>query len=247
MLNTPDEYQRMFEVEEKHWWYRALHNRVLRSIQAKFKSKNIRILDAGCGCGGLLFFLKSSGYQNIQGFDISKNAVEYATKRGLDIAKGDIEHFKTDQKYDVIICNDVLCYLDKTKVGGAINHFMGYLKEGGIFISNNNALDIFWGTNDIAVASKHRFNRHFFKNIFASKAIFTIEGSYWSLGLSPLVLAVRLSSRFRHFVFPKSKYLSDIDLPSPMINKALFTIANGENSIFKNQPFGSSYYFVVSK
>ena len=32
----PDEYETMFRVEQTHWWYRALHR---------------RLLDAGCGTG----------------------------------------------------------------------------------------------------------------------------------------------------------------------------------------------------
>ena len=75
MLGNKDEYDRMAEAEGKHWWYRSLHERVLRTIQKQFASRDIDILDAGCGTGGLLSYLRDNGFTNLQGFDISEFAV----------------------------------------------------------------------------------------------------------------------------------------------------------------------------
>ncbi|MEO6686238.1 MAG: class I SAM-dependent methyltransferase, partial [Dyadobacter sp.] len=64
MINNRAEYQRMFEVEQKLWWYQILHEKVLYQIEKQFKkNKNITILDAACGTGGLLSFFQANDYQ----------------------------------------------------------------------------------------------------------------------------------------------------------------------------------------
>ena len=37
MINNRAEYQRMFEVEQKLWWYQILHEKVLYQIKKHFK------------------------------------------------------------------------------------------------------------------------------------------------------------------------------------------------------------------
>jgi len=52
MLDRKQEYERMADVEMDHWWYQTLHSQVLNILEAVFPTKNISILDAGCGTGG---------------------------------------------------------------------------------------------------------------------------------------------------------------------------------------------------
>ena len=62
MINNKKEYLKMDEVESKHWWYVSLHYLTLKAIQNKFNFLDVSILDAGCGTGGLLSFLKRKKY-----------------------------------------------------------------------------------------------------------------------------------------------------------------------------------------
>ena len=59
------------------------------------------VLDIGCGNGNLLVLLKDKF--DVEGFDISKVAVEIARKRGLKIKEAGIENFKTKKKYKTIL------------------------------------------------------------------------------------------------------------------------------------------------
>ena len=69
MLINSSEYEKMYQTEEKLWWYKILHEKVLEVIILFFQeNKSIKILDAGCGTGGMLEILKKNDYINIQEF-----------------------------------------------------------------------------------------------------------------------------------------------------------------------------------
>jgi len=48
------EYEKMAEVEDRMWWYKALHRNLLGLIERFLDAPAARLLDAGCGTGGLL-------------------------------------------------------------------------------------------------------------------------------------------------------------------------------------------------
>lgn len=56
------EYDTMRRVEDTHWWYRTLRQRVLRDLKRALRGRDTaRILDDGCGTGGMLAYLKEKG------------------------------------------------------------------------------------------------------------------------------------------------------------------------------------------
>ena len=59
------EYERLAAAEERMWWFRALHRNLIRIWSATApagagEGRNPRLLDAGCGTGGLLARLGAS-------------------------------------------------------------------------------------------------------------------------------------------------------------------------------------------
>ncbi len=50
----PDEYHKMARIEDAMWYYRALHRHIVRSLSRQLPAAMVRVLDAGCGTGGLL-------------------------------------------------------------------------------------------------------------------------------------------------------------------------------------------------
>jgi SAM-dependent methyltransferase len=248
MPSSPEEYRKMYEVEEQLWWYKALHIFVFRSIEKSFGSnKNIRILDAGCGTGGMLMALKNVGFQYLKGIDYSSIAVQLAKERGLDIQEGNISDFATNETFDVIICNDVFCYMNDQEIENSLAIFNQILNPNGLIISNNNAFNIFWGTHDIAIASQRRFNWEYFFNILINNKLKIKTYNYWTFILSPLVLVTRLIQRLKYALFPQKNYSSDISLPPVWLNDFFFHLVTFEQTFLPFQPFGSSLFWVVQK
>ena len=78
MIGRSDEYEKMFRLEGQLWWYRILHERVESVLRQHFGDKrDIQLLDAGCGTGGLLSFLRQRNYNNLRGIDGSADAVAF--------------------------------------------------------------------------------------------------------------------------------------------------------------------------
>ena len=253
MLSSREEYQMMYDSEEKLWWYKILHEKILKEVVAKFgQNKNVKILDAGCGTGGLMSFLIKHGYYNIEGFDFSEDAVSFCKERKLKVQQIDLTNFDSefkDASFDIIINDDVLYQFEDEIIVRAIKNLERKLKIGGILISNNNAFDIFYGTHDIAVGGLQRFAKSDFEKYLQQTGLKIQSYAYWSLFLSPLILSVRLLQQFqlKFKLISKTEIKSDVSVPGNFVNNTLYRIVKLEEKIFRNGGFGSSLFLVMTK
>lgn len=90
------------------------------------------ILDIGCGEGTLFNFLNDAQKNKYDGIDISSAAIAKAQKkRRGNFVTADALEFLPKKKYDAIILNEVLYYLDEIAV---FEKYSGQLKKNGILI-----------------------------------------------------------------------------------------------------------------
>ncbi|MFH1701147.1 MAG: methyltransferase domain-containing protein [Candidatus Zixiibacteriota bacterium] len=97
-----------------YWHTRDISSADARSIQrAKFvesllrKDKGQKIIDVGCGRGTVLIYLRQHGYV-IGGCDIATDTVNDLIRQGYDAFICDLETEPLPEKYDVIMCLEVL-------------------------------------------------------------------------------------------------------------------------------------------
>jgi SAM-dependent methyltransferase len=237
------EYKNMFDNEQKYWWYVALHTLIFKTlIKYKIKS-NAKIIDAGCGTGGLLEFLTQKGFSNLQGFDYSIDAVDFCKKRGLDYCfQQDLNTWDPDQKYDVIISNDVLYHkniLDDTKV---LESFKNALTPGGLLILNLPAFELLKRKHDIVVETKKRYT---IKSLNASTKNIGLTKLFISYRLPLLFLFISISKLIENITKKESK--SDLDSISSFMNSLLLKMNVLENKLLLKGfkfPFGTSVFVV---
>jgi SAM-dependent methyltransferase len=254
VLINYQEYQAMFEVEDQMWWYKTLHERVISEIKTYSKDyKKLKILDAGCGTGGLLTKLKNEGIEDIEGFDYNEDAVEFAQSRGIKVTRQDIAGFAHNYSagsFDVIVSDDVLYQFEDKELVSALKDIYTVLKPGGIFITNNNAFAVFGGIHDIAVGSKRRFVKRDFDAFLGGIKGFSIQKyTYWSLFLSPMILGVRLLQKLqlKLGLVKLEEVKSDVSMPSEKVNNILYSVCKTERSLLKKSSFGSSLFMVIRK
>jgi len=253
MIDKRDEYEKMYRLEQRLWWYRILHERVVQAIRDRFGPRNdLRILDAGCGTGGLLQFLRAAGFTNLRGVDGSADAVAFSQSRGLDVTLlnlNDLATYAPDQTYEVIVCNDVLCYFDDAGIQRVLSEFQRRLAPGGILLSNNNAFAIFRGSHDEAVGSQRRFVRADFERLAPAARLRIRQAGYWPLSLSPLILAIRRWQAFQLRVGLQSPDApaSDVYFPGTFVNESLYRLVRAEQLLLRRAPFGSSLFLALER
>ncbi|MDQ1086227.1 bifunctional 2-polyprenyl-6-hydroxyphenol methylase/3-demethylubiquinol 3-O-methyltransferase UbiG [Siphonobacter sp. SORGH_AS_1065] len=251
MIGKRQEYERMHATEQSLWWYQSLHRRVGRAIEKRFgEQKNIRVLDAGCGTGGLLESLRKRGYTQLQGLDASEDAVAFTRQRGFQVQHHNLLHiasFQPGETFDVIVCDDVLCYLSEEQIVKVLTEFRRKLRPGGIFISNNNAFNWLGGTHAAALNIHRRFVLSDLKTYAQQVGLRIRQGGYWSLVLFPPIALVRSWQNFqlsRGWV--KTENLnSDVALPAAPINHTLNGLMKLEELILPLAPLGSSVFTVM--
>jgi 2-polyprenyl-3-methyl-5-hydroxy-6-metoxy-1,4-benzoquinol methylase len=100
-------------------------------------NRNARILDIGCGNGGFVYFLQSSGYKNSQGIDISREQVEESQRLGIpNIECVDLSEFLRGKErvYDIIIARDIIEHFKKEEIIAVLTLVFNSLKEGGVLV-----------------------------------------------------------------------------------------------------------------
>ncbi|MDZ7845898.1 MAG: methyltransferase domain-containing protein [Owenweeksia sp.] len=95
-----------------------------------------KVLEIGCGNGNVSMGIASFGYQTL-GVDIDEDSIKTAQKnnrfKNLAFKAEPAEHLSEAEKFDAIVCTEVLEHLvDPTVV---LDYAVKYLKHDGIFIS----------------------------------------------------------------------------------------------------------------
>ena len=251
MIGHSEEFEKMARLEGQLWWYRSLHKRVETTLRKQFGDrKTIKILDAGCGTGGMLEYLRKKGYTDLRGIDGSPDAIAVCRQRNLPVTSlnlNELAHFEPHNQYDAIICNDVFCYFTDADLFPLVRALRQRLKPGGILVSNNNAFNAFEGQHDIAVGVIRRFVLSDFAKMMSGMGMRIIDSTYWSFALSIPILLMRQWQRLQLAIgWRKAEEAqSDVYLPTPWLNDTLYRITEIEQKLFRRTPFGSSLFIVV--
>jgi len=102
------------------------------------------ILDIGCGPGGTLAALRSEGYANVMGIDLSAEAVEACGRKGLNVQRCDARDFAAGHdgpRFGLIVMSHVLEHLPKERIIETVASIRGRLLQpgGSLFVAVPNA------------------------------------------------------------------------------------------------------------
>ena len=90
------------------------------------------LLDAGSGAGYFTNFIAEAGF-DIKGVDCSRTGVRTAIENyGEKFVCSSISEFNISEKYDVVLCLDVLYHIvDDEEWKVSLNNILGHIKGGG--------------------------------------------------------------------------------------------------------------------
>jgi len=100
-----------------------------KKISGFLMDKKARIIDIGCGNGGLLLALKKIGYNNLTALDPSTKCIKSIKKQGIAGVIGSIFKNEVNARFDMVILSHVLEHIVDVNV--AIKMLIPLLDENG--------------------------------------------------------------------------------------------------------------------
>ncbi len=236
------EIKRMGETEDQLWWFQTLRKLVVNQI-GNDSPGHFRILDAGCGTGGMLqVFNREFPRSELYGIDLSPDACEIARmKSSATVVQGSVESLPyPDNHFQAVVCLDVLEYdVDPQKI---LLELERVLCPDGVLVVNVPAYSWMYSYHDIAVGQIRRFDRNDLNALFKATNLTLQFQSYWNTILFPVMVLKRK-------VLKQNDH-SDVEPIPDWINTLLLNLLSLERFFVNRKiplPFGGSLITTLTK
>jgi SAM-dependent methyltransferase len=191
------EYERLAAVEERMWWFRGLHANLVAALGEEGAPG--RVLDAGCGTGGLLVQI-ADAFPTAErvGLELDHGAALLArAKGGGKLCVGSVDRLPfAEGVFDAVVSADVLCHhgVDERQ---ALASFHRCLAPGGLLVLNLPAYRWLYSAHDAAVANARRYESGEVRRLVAEAGFARVRTHYWNSLLFPLMALRRALRRGR--------------------------------------------------
>ena len=195
---TPEEYRFLYDLEGQHWWFVGMRKITAALLDPLLPSGPRRILDAGCGTGFMLGWLKRyCDGRDLYGLDLSAEALHYCSQRRENLlVRGSVEDLPfPDRVFDVVISLNVLEYFSLPDAQRAISEMGRVLKEGGLIFLRASAFQFLYSEHDRAISSVHRYTTKELKQCLMHQGFKLERLTYANSVLSPAAVVWRLLHR----------------------------------------------------
>ena len=238
------EYRNIFENEDKHFFYSSTHKLISGLVKKFTAGKNLSILDAGCGTGGLALKLMKLG--NVVGVDMSDEALKFARKRKIKVVKASISRLPfAEGSFDVVTNIDVLGHEAVKNDVLAIAEMGRVLKNSGILIVRASAFGFLYSSHDRFVHNIRRYTR---KELVDKMARAGLSLKFIGYVHSPIFLMSLVRVLIGKIC--RSKEHSTIGGVNPILNRVAVWILNKEADLVLSGvrlPFGQALVGVFVK
>ncbi len=184
----PAEYALMDAAEDRMWWYRALHAR----LRAALTGVRGRVLDAGCGTGGLLASLRGvPGLEPVGLEYAAAAAARAAAKSGVPVVRGSINALPfADGSFAAVVSADVLCHA-AVDPKHAMAELRRVLRPGGLLVLNMPAYQWLLSAHDRQVHNTRRTTARRLSRELVEARFANVRAGYWNALLLPLMVVQR--------------------------------------------------------
>lgn len=224
-------YDRMAEIDGRHWWYRARREILSRLIATRVQPPAAaRILEIGCGTGHNLDMLGRFG--TVDAVEMDDAAREMASERlGRPARMATLPELQCVERgvYDLVALLDVLEHVEEDRA--SLVSIAERLRPGGKVLLTVPAHPWMWSAHDVVNHHKRRYTKKGFRQILEAAGLKVELLSYFNSLLFPLAATARLAGRLT------GKEDSDDKLPSAPVNKAFELLFGLERYAIGRVPF----------
>jgi ubiquinone/menaquinone biosynthesis C-methylase UbiE len=185
------EYALMDAVEDRMWWYRAMHGHALRALESL--PAGARVLDAGCGTGGFLARLREARPEaELYGVEFAEGAAaRAAAKAGAHIVCGTVNALPfPDTCFDAVTSLDVICHAG-VEPSEALAEFRRVLRPGGLLVLNLPGHEWLKSAHDLRVHNARRFECSGIRALLEAAGFASPDARHWNSLLLPLMVLQR--------------------------------------------------------
>ena len=249
---NPAEYAHMYREEERHWWYLGMRSIVLSILQPALLPEPPRVLDAGCGTGFNLGWLRRQYGANVTGIDIYPDGLRFSQSRGeSNLVRGDVSELPfRPESFDLVTSFDVLSHVAGEEARRrALTEFLRVLRPGGGLLIRVAAHEWLRSSHDDEILTQHRYGEKELRAAVSRAGFSLTRSTYANAILFPAAVLWRFFKKTG--LAPAGSDVRPATRGPGVINRALLAALRCEAGLLRRPRFrfstGLSLFLLAQK
>ncbi len=246
-------YRQFLKLEQSHWWFIG-RRRILFTLLDRHLAgtSGLKILDVGCGYGGMLFPLSKRG--EVMGMEIDLEPARFCQERGFNaicLGSGYDLPFRTGS-LDLITLFDTIEHIEND--AKVIAECAGALKPGGLLMITVPAYPFLYADNDRIAHHYRRYRLSRLKRLVKAPGLEIVKATYFNVFLFPLIvpaiLLLKIKQALRGPLKKEEAGSTNLSYRYPRpLRLLLETVFSFERHFLKrvSSPFGHSIALIARK
>jgi trans-aconitate methyltransferase len=187
-------YEAHEQLEDRHWWFEGRRRVIGKVLSTQLRPCPARrILDVGCGTGGMFPLLSRFG--EVQGAESSADARARAQRRfpGVRVSACELPSALPEGQWDLVTAFDVIEHVDEAVQ--SLRTMRSRLQPDGQLVVTVPAFELLWSHHDEVNQHKRRYTRRVLEGQLAEAGFAVTFASYFNSLLFPAVAGVRVLQR----------------------------------------------------
>jgi SAM-dependent methyltransferase len=229
------------ELERTHFWFVGRRRIFSGLLDLELASRGpLRILDVGCGAGGMLELL--ARYGQVTGVDSSAELVEFCHRRGFtNVVLGDAYGLPAgDGSVDLVTLFDTIEHIPDDR--RALSECRRVLAPDGRLFISTPAYQFLYANNDRVAHHERRYTVRGLRRRLLEAGLEPVKLTYFNTLLFPAILPAVLAKKVQERLSDPGDRTNLSHTMNPIVNRALAATMGAEGRLLArvNFPFGHS-------